>query len=143
MSKKVFIKTFGCQMNEYDSQKMADVLGAAEGYEETQDPDEADLVLFNTCSVREKAQEKVFSDLGRVKLGQTVSVFIDSQPGRAFSGRLSFISSEAEFTPKTVQTEKERTSLVYRIKVDLDNASQVFKPGMPVTVQFSDEEGAR
>lgn len=83
------------------------------------------------------------TDLGRVKLGQTVSVFIDSQPGRAFSGRLSFISSEAEFTPKTVQTEKERTSLVYRIKVDLDNASQVFKPGMPVTVQFSDEEGAR
>jgi tRNA-2-methylthio-N6-dimethylallyladenosine synthase len=67
MSKKVFIKTFGCQMNEYDSDKMADVLGAAEGYEPTQDVEEADLILFNTCSVREKAQEKVFSDLGRVK----------------------------------------------------------------------------
>jgi tRNA-2-methylthio-N6-dimethylallyladenosine synthase len=67
MSKKVFIKTFGCQMNEYDSDKMADVLGAAQGYEPTQNVDEADLILFNTCSVREKAQEKVFSDLGRVK----------------------------------------------------------------------------
>jgi len=67
MSKKVFIKTFGCQMNEYDSDKMADVLGAAQGYEATQNIDEADLILFNTCSVREKAQEKVFSDLGRIK----------------------------------------------------------------------------
>jgi tRNA A37 methylthiotransferase MiaB len=61
MSKKVFIKTFGCQMNEYDSDKMADVLNAAQGYETTQNVDEADLILFNTCSVREKAQEKVFS----------------------------------------------------------------------------------
>ncbi len=67
MSKKVFIKTFGCQMNEYDSDKMKDVLRAAQGYEPTQNVDEADLILFNTCSVREKAQEKVFSDLGRVK----------------------------------------------------------------------------
>jgi hypothetical protein len=60
MTKKVFIKTFGCQMNEYDSDKMADVLGAAQGYEPTQNVDEADLILFNTCSVREKAQEKCF-----------------------------------------------------------------------------------
>ncbi len=67
MSKKVFIKTFGCQMNEYDSDKMKDVLNAAQGYEPTQNVDEADLILFNTCSVREKAQEKVFSDLGRIK----------------------------------------------------------------------------
>ena len=67
MSKKVFIKTFGCQMNEYDSDKMVDVLRAADGYEPTQDVDQADLILFNTCSVREKAQEKVFSDLGRIK----------------------------------------------------------------------------
>jgi len=67
MSKKVFIKTFGCQMNEYDSDKMADVLGAAQGYEPTDDPEQADLILFNTCSVREKAQEKVFHDLGRVR----------------------------------------------------------------------------
>ena len=67
MSKKVFIKTFGCQMNEYDSDKMADVLRAAEGYEPTTDVEQADLVLFNTCSVREKAQEKVFSQLGKWK----------------------------------------------------------------------------
>ena len=67
MTRKVFIKTFGCQMNEYDSDKMADVLRAAEGYEPTTDVEQADLIVFNTCSVREKAQEKVFSDLGRVK----------------------------------------------------------------------------
>jgi tRNA-2-methylthio-N6-dimethylallyladenosine synthase len=67
MPKKVYIRTFGCQMNEYDSDKMADVLAAADGYEPTDDPEQADLILFNTCSVREKAQEKVFSDLGRVK----------------------------------------------------------------------------
>ena len=66
-AKKVFIRTFGCQMNEYDSDKMADVLAASHGYEKTGDPAEADLILFNTCSVREKAQEKVFADLGRVR----------------------------------------------------------------------------
>src|SRR4051812_1834486 len=66
-AKKVFIRTFGCQMNEYDSDKMADVLAAADGFEKTADPAEADLILFNTCSVREKAQEKVFADLGRVR----------------------------------------------------------------------------
>ena len=65
--KKVFVKTFGCQMNEYDSAKMVDVLRASQGYELTQDVEQADLILFNTCSVREKAQEKVFSDLGRIK----------------------------------------------------------------------------
>ncbi|MBB5193274.1 tRNA-2-methylthio-N6-dimethylallyladenosine synthase [Silvimonas terrae] len=67
MTKKVFIKTFGCQMNEYDSDKMVDVLDAAEGMTRTDNVEEADVILFNTCSVREKAQEKVFSDLGRVK----------------------------------------------------------------------------
>jgi tRNA-2-methylthio-N6-dimethylallyladenosine synthase len=65
--RKVFIRTFGCQMNEYDSDKMADVLHAAEGWEKTDKPEDADLILFNTCSVREKAQEKVFNDLGRVR----------------------------------------------------------------------------
>src|SRR5256885_3416113 len=65
--KKVFIRTFGCQMNEYDWERMADVLAASEGYEKPGAPAEADLILFNTCSVREKAQEKVFTDLGRVK----------------------------------------------------------------------------
>jgi tRNA-2-methylthio-N6-dimethylallyladenosine synthase len=67
MSKKVFIKTFGCQMNEYDSDKMADVLNASDGLVKTETPEEADVILLNTCSVREKAQEKVFSDLGRLR----------------------------------------------------------------------------
>jgi len=64
---KLYIKTFGCQMNEYDSARMADVLRLAHGMEITGDPAAADVILFNTCSVREKAQEKVFTDLGRVK----------------------------------------------------------------------------
>src|SRR4051812_41845569 len=67
MQKKVFIKTFGCQMNEYDSDKMADVLGASDGLVRTDTPEDADVILLNTCSVREKAQEKVFSDLGRLR----------------------------------------------------------------------------
>ncbi|WP_194089763.1 tRNA (N6-isopentenyl adenosine(37)-C2)-methylthiotransferase MiaB [Vibrio hibernica] len=67
MSKKLLIKTWGCQMNEYDSSKMADLLGAANGYELTEDPAEADVLLLNTCSIREKAQEKVFHQLGRWK----------------------------------------------------------------------------
>jgi tRNA-2-methylthio-N6-dimethylallyladenosine synthase len=66
--KKVFIKTFGCQMNEYDSNKMVEVIGAANGgVEQVESPENADIILFNTCSVREKAQEKVFSDLGRIQ----------------------------------------------------------------------------
>ena len=65
--KKVYIRTFGCQMNEYDSDKMADVLNAKEGLIQTDTPEDADVILLNTCSVREKAQEKVFSDLGRLR----------------------------------------------------------------------------
>jgi tRNA-2-methylthio-N6-dimethylallyladenosine synthase len=67
MSKKLLIKTWGCQMNEYDSSKMADLLNAANGFELTEDPEEADVLLLNTCSIREKAQEKVFHQLGRWK----------------------------------------------------------------------------
>jgi tRNA-2-methylthio-N6-dimethylallyladenosine synthase len=70
MPKKVFIRTFGCQMNEYDSDKMIDVLAGSAGHEgtvKTDNPEDADIILFNTCSVREKAQEKVFHDLGRVR----------------------------------------------------------------------------
>ncbi|OIQ25970.1 tRNA (N6-isopentenyl adenosine(37)-C2)-methylthiotransferase MiaB [uncultured Vibrio sp.] len=67
MSKKLLIKTWGCQMNEYDSSKMADLMNAANGYELTEDPEEADVLLLNTCSIREKAQEKVFHQLGRWK----------------------------------------------------------------------------
>ena len=67
MAGKLYIKTHGCQMNEYDSAKMADVLGASHGLTLTDDEAEADVILVNTCSVREKAQEKVFSQLGRWK----------------------------------------------------------------------------
>src|SRR6187431_1201557 len=106
MSKKVFIKTFGCQMNEYDSDKMADVMHAAQGYETTQDVEEADLILFNTCSVREKAQEKVFSDLGRVKHLKSKGVLIGvggcvaSQEGAAIIERAPYV--DVVFGPQTL-----------------------------------------
>ena len=106
MSKKVFIKTFGCQMNEYDSDKMADVLRAAQGYEPTQNVDEADLILFNTCSVREKAQEKVFSDLGRVrhlkKKGVLIGVggCVASQEGAEIIKRAPYV--DVVFGPQTL-----------------------------------------
>ena len=64
--RKVFVKTYGCQMNVYDSQRMADALGA-DGYVETASPDDADMVLLNTCHIREKAAEKVYSELGRLR----------------------------------------------------------------------------
>ena len=64
MPRKLYIRTFGCQMNEYDSAKMVDVLNAAHGVVPTDRPEEADILLLNTCSIREKAQEKVFSQLG-------------------------------------------------------------------------------
>jgi len=126
MSKKVFIKTFGCQMNEYDSDKMADVLGAAQGYEPTQNVDEADLILFNTCSVREKAQEKVFSDLGRVKHLKKKGVLIGvggcvaSQEGEEIIKRAPFV--DVVFGPQTLHrlpqllAERERQA---RPQVDI------------------------
>ncbi|MGE0348260.1 tRNA (N6-isopentenyl adenosine(37)-C2)-methylthiotransferase MiaB [Hydrogenophaga sp.] len=106
MSRKVFIKTFGCQMNEYDSDKMADVLGAAQGYVPTQDVEEADLILFNTCSVREKAQEKVFSDLGRVRHLKEKGVLIGvggcvaSQEGAEIIKRAPYV--DVVFGPQTL-----------------------------------------
>jgi len=120
MSKKVFIKTFGCQMNVYDSDKMKDVLAAAQGYEPTTDVDEADLILFNTCSVREKAQEKVFSDLGRVKHLKKKGVLIGvggcvaSQEGAAIIERAPFV--DVVFGPQTLHrlpamlSEQQRTN---------------------------------
>ncbi|MHB1123081.1 MAG: tRNA (N6-isopentenyl adenosine(37)-C2)-methylthiotransferase MiaB [Ramlibacter sp.] len=106
MGKKVFIKTFGCQMNEYDSDKMADVMRAAEGYEPTANAEEADLILFNTCSVREKAQEKVFSDLGRIKHLKEKGVLIGvggcvaSQEGAAIIERAPYV--DVVFGPQTL-----------------------------------------
>ncbi|WP_157263515.1 tRNA (N6-isopentenyl adenosine(37)-C2)-methylthiotransferase MiaB [Azohydromonas aeria] len=105
-AKKVFIRTFGCQMNEYDSDKMADVLQAVEGYEPTDDVEQADLILFNTCSVREKAQEKVFSDLGRVKHLKQKGVLIGvggcvaSQEGAAIIERAPYV--DMVFGPQTL-----------------------------------------
>ena len=106
--KKLYIRTFGCQMNEYDSDKMADVLGAADGLEKTDNPEEADVILFNTCSVREKAQEKVFHDLGRVKhLKQKnpnliigVGGCVASQEGEAIVQRAPYV--DLVFGPQTL-----------------------------------------
>jgi tRNA-2-methylthio-N6-dimethylallyladenosine synthase len=108
MAGKVYIKTFGCQMNEYDSGKMADVLAQADGLQATDNPEEADVILFNTCSVREKAQEKVFSDLGRVKhlkrsnpaLLIGVGGCVASQEGRAIVDRAPFV--DMVFGPQTL-----------------------------------------
>ncbi|MGB6009446.1 tRNA (N6-isopentenyl adenosine(37)-C2)-methylthiotransferase MiaB [Castellaniella sp.] len=106
--KKLFIRTFGCQMNEYDSEKMVDILRAAKGVELTDTPDDADIILFNTCSVREKAQEKVFSDLGRVqhlkqaKPGLVIGVggCVASQEGEAIVRRAPYV--DVVFGPQTL-----------------------------------------
>ncbi len=107
-AKKVYIKTFGCQMNVYDSDKMADVLHAAKGMERTDDAAQADVILFNTCSVREKAQEKVFSDLGRaLKLKRKkphliigVGGCVASQEGAAIVNRAPYV--DVVFGPQTL-----------------------------------------
>jgi len=106
--RKLFIRTFGCQMNEYDSAKMADVLGAGRGLELTQTPEDADIILFNTCSIREKAQEKVFSDLGRVRelkrenpnLVIGVGGCVASQEGEAIVKRAPYV--DVVFGPQTL-----------------------------------------
>ena len=126
MSKKVFIKTFGCQMNEYDSGKMADVLNAAQGYEPTDNVEQADLILFNTCSVREKAQEKVFSDLGRIKHLKKKGVLIGvggcvaSQEGAAIIDRAPYV--DVVFGPQTLHRLPEllnRRALQNQSQVDI------------------------
>ena len=108
MSKKLYIKTMGCQMNEYDSEKMADVLRESHGYELTASPEDADLLLVNTCSIREKAQEKVFSELGRwrklkeknpnIKIG--VGGCVASQEGEGITRRAPFV--DVVFGPQTL-----------------------------------------
>ena len=106
--KKVYIRTFGCQMNEYDSDKMVDVLGAEEGLVKTDSPEDADVILFNTCSVREKAQERVFHDLGRVRLlkeqkpGLIIGVggCVASQEGDAIVKRAPYV--DLVFGPQTL-----------------------------------------
>lgn len=108
MSKKVFIKTFGCQMNEYDSAKMVDLLTSSLGYETTELPEEADLLVLNTCSIREKAQEKLFHQLGRWKelkkknpeLVIAVGGCVASQEGKAIRSRAPNV--DVVFGPQTL-----------------------------------------
>ncbi len=108
MARKLYIKTHGCQMNEYDSAKMGDVLGHSHGLELTDRPEEADVLLLNTCSIREKAQEKVFSELGRwrelkqLKPGLVIGVggCVASQEGEALRTRAPFV--DIVFGPQTL-----------------------------------------
>ena len=108
MAGKVFIRTFGCQMNEYDSEKISGVLAEAEGLAPAARAEEADVIVFNTCSVREKAQEKVFADLGRVKhlkranpnLMIAVGGCVASQEGGAIVERAPFV--DVVFGPQTL-----------------------------------------
>jgi len=108
MAKKLFVRTFGCQMNEYDSDKMADVLAASEEIVKTDKPEDADIILFNTCSVREKAQERVFHDLGRVRLLKRenpdlvigVGGCVASQEGAAIVARAPYV--DVVFGPQTL-----------------------------------------
>lgn len=106
--KKLYIKTFGCQMNEYDSGKMADLLHADEGMVMTDTPEDADVVLLNTCSIREKAEDKVFSDLGRLReLKKTkpdlligVGGCVASQEGQQIISRAPYV--DVVFGPQTL-----------------------------------------
>jgi tRNA-2-methylthio-N6-dimethylallyladenosine synthase len=106
--KKLYIKTFGCQMNEYDSEKMADVLHANDGMTTTNDPAEADVILLNTCSIREKAEDKVFSDLGRLRelkklkpeLLIGVGGCVASQEGQQIISRAPYV--DVVFGPQTL-----------------------------------------
>ena len=108
MPQKLYIKTMGCQMNEYDSEKMADVLRVSHGYELTTNPEEADLLLVNTCSIREKAQEKVFSELGRWRAWKDkrpelmigVGGCVASQEGDGIRKRAPFV--DMVFGPQTL-----------------------------------------
>jgi tRNA-2-methylthio-N6-dimethylallyladenosine synthase len=105
---KVYLRTFGCQMNEYDSEKISDVLRVSQGMEAAERPEDADLIVFNTCSVREKAQEKVFADLGRVKhlkrdkpgLMIAVGGCVASQEGGAIVERAPYV--DVVFGPQTL-----------------------------------------
>src|SRR5512135_3879037 len=118
---RVHVRTFGCQMNEYDSARMADVLRAAGGYEPTDDPAEADLLLLNTCSVREKAQEKVFSLLGQwrqLKLARPgviigVGGCVASQEGEGITERAPFV--DLVFGPQTLH---RLTEMLDRLRAD-------------------------
>ena len=120
MSRHYYIKTFGCQMNEYDSARMADVLRAGVGLTPTEDPAEADVLLMNTCSVREKAQEKVFSLLGewrglkarRPEVLIGVGGCVASQEGEAITARAPFV--DLVFGPQTLHRLPEMIAALRR-----------------------------
>ena len=124
MTNKLYIKTFGCQMNEYDSEKMADILGESHGYELTDSPQKADLLLVNTCSIREKAQEKVFSELGRWRQWKQknpdlligVGGCVASQEGEGIRQRAPFV--DVVFGPQTL----------HRLPAMLDEVWAVLEP---------------
>ena len=129
MPRKLFIKTFGCQMNEYDSRRLADLLAGSHGYERTDDPGEADLLLLNTCSIREKAQEKVFSELGRwrelkdQRPGVLIGVggCVASQEGQAIVERAPYV--DLVFGPQTL----------HRVPELLDGAVKSRRPALDVS----------
>ena len=129
MTRKLFIRTHGCQMNEYDSTKMADVLVDSHALEVTADPAEADVLLLNTCSIREKAQEKVFSELGRWKElkdarpGVVIGVggCVASQEGDAIRNRAPYV--DIVFGPQTV----------HRLPEMLDEATRAHRPVIDIT----------
>jgi len=126
---KLFIRTFGCQMNEYDSSKMADVLRASHGFEPAATPEEADVLLLNTCSIREKAQEKVFSLLGRwrelkaARPGVVIGVggCVASQEGEAILQRAPFV--DVVFGPQTL----------HRLPAMLDDVRSRGKPAVDIS----------
>jgi HlyD family secretion protein len=75
-------------------------------------------------------------DIGKIRLGEAVTVTTDSYPGKEYAGRISFISEQAEFTPKSVETHAERVTLVYRIRIDIDNPSHELVPGLPADARI-------
>ena len=117
MSKKVFVKSFGCQMNEYDSEKIEDILASKNNLSRTNSPEDADLIVLNTCSVREKAEDKLFSDLGRYrKLKETkphiqiaVGGCVASQEGEEIIKRAPYV--DAVFGPQTLHRLPELINL--------------------------------
>jgi len=129
MAQKIYIETLGCQMNEYDSAKMLDVLNASHGFELTDNPEHADVLLMNTCSVREKAQEKVFSELGRwrplkaKKPGVVIGIggCVASQEGEALQKRAPFV--DIVFGPQTL----------HRLPQLLDQVRKDKKPAIDVS----------
>ena len=123
MAAKLFIKTHGCQMNEYDSDRMADLLKDSHALTATDVPDDAEVILINTCSIREKAQEKVFSELGRYKALKEsnpnliigVGGCVASQEGEAIRQRGAILASRAEraigCTPPTIRADFAKRAL--------------------------------